>query len=290
MKSNIKVTVKEGNKPGKTIVILAGVHGNEVCGVKAFDEIIPNLKIECGKVIFIYANLEAIKQNKRFVEKNLNRCFFKNQPLEIVNTLEGKTAKEITPYLDISDGLLDMHSSNNPETNPFIICDESQIDNARIFDPKIVTFNWDPFEPGSTDYYMNQLKKPAFCIECGYVTDISAIDVAKKAIFDFLIFNKNISGNISLNNDKKFLKIKRLFKNESNFFKKVRDFKDFEKVSGKFVIGYDGINPVYVFEGDIILFLKDTNKSNDECFLVAEETLLNKDKLNNLKEVSEDGK
>ena len=101
--SNIKVIEKEGKEPGKTITILAGIHGNETCGIKAFDEIIPNIEIKKGKVIFIYANLEAINKGKRFIEYNLNRSFFKNQIDEIKNTIEGKTAREIINILEKTD-------------------------------------------------------------------------------------------------------------------------------------------------------------------------------------------
>jgi len=96
MKSNIKVICKKGGKTGKTTLILAGVHGNEKCGIIAFDKIIKNIKIESGKVYFIYSNLKAIKQNKRYIEKNLNRCFFKKQSKEIKLSLEGNTARENT--------------------------------------------------------------------------------------------------------------------------------------------------------------------------------------------------
>src|SRR3989344_287896 len=97
--SNIKVIEKISIKPGNTLVVLAGIHGNEICGVKAFDSMINNLTIESGKVYFIYANLEAIKQNKRFIDYNLNRLFKRKIPKEAFGSLEAKTAKEIMPYL-----------------------------------------------------------------------------------------------------------------------------------------------------------------------------------------------
>src|SRR3989344_7330825 len=112
--TNIRVIEKFGSKPGKTVVILAGVHGNEVCGINAFNSLIPKIKIDFGRVFFIYANLEAIRENKRCVEKNLNRCFFREQEQEIGESLEGKTAKEIIPFLDKADVMLDVHASFIP--------------------------------------------------------------------------------------------------------------------------------------------------------------------------------
>src|SRR3989338_5463841 len=130
MERNIKVIEIEGQKKGKTIAVLVGVHGNELCGVKALDSLIPKLNIESGKIIFIYANLEAIKQNKRFIEANLNRCFLKEQPLGMRETLEGKTAKEIMPYLNEADVALDIHASFTDKSSPFVICNQAAIAEA----------------------------------------------------------------------------------------------------------------------------------------------------------------
>lgn len=273
--SNIKVIKKIGNKPGKTTVILAGVHGNETCGIKAFNKIIPKLKIEFGKVIFIYANLKAIKQNKRFIEKNLNRCFFKSQPTEIKESLEGETAKEIIPYLNSTDMMLDLHASFTKDSIPFVICGEKNLKDANIFNADIVTYNWDLFESGSTDYYMNLKNKPAFCFECGYIKDKKCIETAKEAIFNFLIFSGNIKGKLFIKKNQKYIKIKYLYKNKKEQFRKFKDFKDFEKFNKKSIVGFEGDKPVFVEKEDIILFLRNSEGLNEECFLLAKETLLN---------------
>ncbi len=286
IKNNIRIIEKCGNKPGKTTVIIAGIHGNETPGIKAFDRIIPELKIEFGKVIFIYANLEAIKQNKRFIEKNLNRCFFKQQSFEIAESLEGKTAMEILPYLDFADFVLDLHASFTKDSTPFIICDKTQIKNAIIFDADIVTYNWDLFEPGSTDYYMNLQNKPGFCFECGYLNDNKSYKNAKKAIYNFLVFTENINGKLLTKQNQRYLKIKYIYKNKEKPFKKIKDFKDFTKFKEKTVIGKEGDRLITIDKEDIILFLRDSENLNEECFLIAKETLLNKEKLNSQKEIS----
>jgi succinylglutamate desuccinylase len=288
MKTNIKAIKKTGARPGKTTVILAGVHGNEICGIKAFDSIIPKIRIKSGKVIFIYANLKAIKQSKRQIEKNLNRCFYKNQPIEIKGKLEGKTAKEIIPYLDSADFMLDIHASFTKDTKPFVICDKKQLGKANIFDSKIVTYNWDSFEPGSTDYYMNQKNKPGFCFECGYSSDEKSIEIAKKIIINFLVYTKNIPGTLFNRNNQKFFRIKSIYKNKDYQFKKSRFFRDFEKADKKTIVGYENSKPIIIEKNDIILFLKDSENLNEECFLTAEEinkeTLINQGLLNIKKE------
>lgn len=276
---NIKVVVKTGKNPGKNTVILAGVHGNEICGIRALDNIIPKINIEFGKITFIYANLEAIKQNKRFIEKNLNRCFFKKQPAEIEGTLEGRTAKEIMPYLDSADLLLDVHASYIKDSTPFVICDKKNVKTAEIFNGEIVSYNWDPFEQGSTDYYMNLQGKPGFCIECGYLGDSETQRIAENAITNFLIYSGNIIGDLLLRKDQRIIRIKSLYKNTEEKFKITRYFPDFEKFVERTLIGKEGNREVYADAGDIILFAQDNEKIGEECFLLGEETLLNNTKL-----------
>jgi predicted deacylase len=282
--SNIKIIEKVGKNNGKTIVLLAGVHGNEKCGVNAFDELIPQLEIESGRVIFIYANLEAIKQNKRCIEKNLNRCFLIDQSNEISESLEGRTAREIMPYLKQADVLLDIHQSFTKESLPFVILDEKNLDFGKIFDAEIVSFNWDPFEPGSTDYFMNLQNKPGICFECGAFLDPLSLGRAKKAIINFLIYFGNISGEFKPRENQKKIRIKSIYKNREYLFLKKRYLPDFWKAEEKTIIGKEGDMPVYAQKGDIVLFLSDSQNLNEECFLLAEETLINKENLTKLKD------
>lgn len=265
---NIKVIEKQGTKDGKNIVILAGVHGNETCGVKLFDSFIQNIKIDSGKVTFIYANLEAIRQGKRFIEANLNRCFLFEQPDEIKKTLEGKTALEIMPYLEKADSMLDIHASYTKNSVPFVICGKRQAENAGIFDAEIVVCNIDPFHPGSTDYFMNDLKKPGFCFECGYLGDEKTKEIAEKAVISFLRYNKNIPGEAETRFQRK-VTICGIYRNKFGCFKKARDFSDFETLEGKTLIGYDGEKEVFGMKGDILLFVRDCYNLGDECFLIG---------------------
>ena len=275
MKSNIKVIEKQGTKEGKNLVILVGVHGNEVCGVKATDILLPRLKINSGKVTFIYANLEAIKQNKRFVEQNLNRCFFDEQSLEIKQSLEGKTAKEIMPYLNRAEALLDIHASLTKDSTSFVICDESNIKVAKVLNPEKIICNIDKFHPGSTDGYMNLQNKPGFCFECGYANDPNTWNIAEKAIIKFLRYYGAIKGktNISKTNQP-IIKIIGLYKNKYGSFKTNRYFRDFGEIKDRTLIGLDGDREVYVGRDKVVLFVRDIENIGEECFLIAEEVLI----------------
>ena len=270
MKTNIKVVEKQGIKEGKNLIVLVGVHGNEVCGVKAADFLLPKLQIKSGKVTFIYANLEAIKQNKRFMEQNLNRCFFNEQPSEIKQSLEGQTAKEIMPYLKRAEVLLDIHASLTKDSIPFIICDESNINVARVLNPEKIVCNIDEFHPGSTDGYMNLQSKPGFCFECGYANAPDTQDIAERAIIQFLKYYGAIDkeSNVTLTNPL-IIKIIDLYKNKYGSFKVSRYFRDFEEIKDRTLKGLDGNRKVYIDKGKVVLFVRDRENMGEECFLIA---------------------
>ncbi len=72
----------EGKKGGPLLVILGGMHGNEPAGIKAIDLMCKMLEVEPitnpsfefnGTVMGLIGNLQALKENKRFINKDLNR-------------------------------------------------------------------------------------------------------------------------------------------------------------------------------------------------------------------------
>lgn len=267
--SNIKVIEKLGKTQGKTAVILAGVHGNEICGIIAFDKIIPSLEIKSGKVLFIYSNLEAIRQNKRFIEENLNRCFLPIQSKEVSQTLEGKTAKEIEPYLDGADFLLDIHASNSINSIPFVITDDNSLEIAETIPCKIISLNWDSFEKGTTDHYMHLNNKKGICFESGYTKDQKSVNRAEDAIISFLTNLDFIEGIKEQIGKKEYFKIVSIYKNNKFPFKKSRDFGDFEVLKEKTLIGKEGNKDVFLDAGFAVLFVRDREDLDNECFLVA---------------------
>lgn len=269
--SNIKVIVKKGKEPGKKLVILAGIHGNEICGVKAFDKLIPELEIKKGQVTFIYANLEAMKQNKRFVEANLNRCFFTDQPEEIANTLEGKTSKEIMPYLEEADSMFDIHSTRIKDSIPFIISGKKDSELIELFPFEVVSYNWDDSHPGSTDYYMNLQGKDSVVIECGYHLDPKTQEIAENSILNFLRYFDAIDGECKRYKDKRLYKIIGMFKNKKYPFKKQKDFTNFETCKEKTLIGKEGEEEIYCNQGEAVIFVHDADELDQECFVIARE-------------------
>lgn len=118
-------------KKVNSVVIVGGTHGNEVTGVytvkhwreKNLVANYPQLNIE-----LILANEAAIKENKRYLEKDLNRCF-KLAELEDMTQVnkEQKLAKQINQLLGPKgnakvDCIIDLHTSTaNMKTNIVLI-------------------------------------------------------------------------------------------------------------------------------------------------------------------------
>ena len=70
-------------KEGPTIVVFAGIHGNEPSGVQALEHVFKTLNKKSiavkGSVYGILGNIPAILQKQRFVQKDLNRLWLKEE-------------------------------------------------------------------------------------------------------------------------------------------------------------------------------------------------------------------
>lgn len=112
------VHVLEGAAPGPVAMITAIVHGNEICGAMALDGLLRSgFKPRRGTLILAFMNVEAYRRfdprdpgASRFVDRDMNRVW--NHA--ILDGDDGDTelrrARQIRPYLNRADYLLDLHS------------------------------------------------------------------------------------------------------------------------------------------------------------------------------------
>lgn len=260
---------------GPNVVILGGIHGNELCGVNAIKDFIKkiiknNLKINIGKLTLIISNPKAIENNVRFSEENLNRCFIFDK--DKTNSYEEKLSLEIKNYLDKADYVLDLHSSSNLNSEPFIICEKNCLDLTNKLDIKKICLGFTKIHPGGTDYYMNKLGKVGICVECGSLFDDSSTNVAIKTLNLFLynlgLINLNLFNFENLKVDLEIFEVFLNYKFKNNF-SLIRKFEDFEFVESGKLIGFDGSEEIKALEDGIILFAKDAdfNDVNKEVFV-----------------------
>ena len=269
-------TIVDSGNPGPTSVILGGVHGDEICGVFAMRQMMTNpetLRVTKGKVILMYGNLEAIKQNKRLVGENLNRMFLADDALyseKAKASYEYKRAMEIRPYLQEADVLLDLHSVGTLDSVPFIICENNGVSIANRFDVSIVCSGLDEAHPGGTDGYMNTIGKIGLCMECGQDTDPVAVDRAMEGVRTFLDTIGHTDKPIPpVNKGQRHIRVTFIYKNEAPFTLE-RDFEEFEDIKEGDLIGKDGDKEVRADRDGLIMFARSKQESGGECFCIAE--------------------
>lgn len=110
----IHIIDKLGVNAGKKIIILGGMHGNEINGVEAIEQVLPRLKKlldeTTGQIWFLKGNVPALEAGERFLDKDLNRLWL-NKHLQNQNpNIADYTALHALHDLivnDICQGLFD---------------------------------------------------------------------------------------------------------------------------------------------------------------------------------------
>ena len=269
------IIIKTGKNPGNISTIMAGTHGNEICGIQAFENIIPNLEIEHGTVFFILGNPKAIAENVRYTEYNLNRAFkdiSEYSKAELKN-YELQRAQEIKKYLDKSSALLDIHSAKK-KTEPFIFCEEKSISTAQELSSKFlkIVLGINAVEPGGTDGYMANMGKIGICVECGQHNDKSAITLAEQSIHNFLKNRGHIQKSNNENRaDKPIINLEYSYYTKTNSFILERNFSDFEHLEKGTLVGKDSGKSIYTPFSGYIVFARNCNKKNLEGFLLGKD-------------------
>lgn len=104
----------------RRVAIIGGTHGNELTGIaliKKFDRFPELLKRESFEVVTLLGNPRAIAENRRYIDRDLNRCFDLQELRDPGLTgYEEKRAKEIHALLCPRDRppvdfIIDLHST-----------------------------------------------------------------------------------------------------------------------------------------------------------------------------------
>lgn len=204
------------DQPGPRLVVLGGVHGDEVCGTQAIERVLAELAagrlgLRRGELTLVpVANPLARRRGRREGERNLNRSF---QPSAHPTDYEARITNLLCPVLARHDVLLDLHSfqsagapfamigprDNTDGLEPFARADEEgrlaaalgvpcvveawlDVYAARLArlgqadDAAALAFGW------GTNEYMRSQGGIAVTLECGQHQDPAAPEVAYRAI------------------------------------------------------------------------------------------------------------
>ena len=94
--------------PKPLITLVACMHGNEQFGLRVIEAIEKKSDLK-SFVQMLIANEEAVADNKRFLEKDLNRAFGRTNG----NSHEEKLAIQILPIIKSSTYVLDIHTTTS---------------------------------------------------------------------------------------------------------------------------------------------------------------------------------
>jgi len=190
---------------GVKILFLGAVHGNEIAGTVAQQQIISDLesgkiKLKKGKITFIpCVNEKAQKADVRFVDVNLNRVIkYHQQP----TNNEEKIANQLVYEIDNCDVMLDLHSTHCEGDEEFAFIDYPKAENKELLSlmpvekalagwPEIYKSKQE-IDDFCTERYAFNKGKTGITLECGYHKAEYAIEIAKKAMLNVLAYYRCI--------------------------------------------------------------------------------------------------
>jgi predicted deacylase len=191
------------DREGEHVVVVGGTHGNEPAGVNAmlgFHQRLKDgeVKLNNGKVSLLLGNPQAYRNDRRYVDRDLNRSCFDPDDA----TLEGRRAGEIIAYLDRNNDiatLLDLHSVS---IGDFKICVYEK-DNVRSLDLALsisdipLHFAYHPDHmPGTLIQAAGTRHISSLIVECGNHLSKSATHMALDLIYAILVHKKLIDASL----------------------------------------------------------------------------------------------
>jgi predicted deacylase len=204
------VHVLDSGKPGPNVMVQALTHGNEFCGAMALDLVFKEkIKPAQGKLTLAFANVTAFARfdfndpdRSRYIDEDYNRVWADDALFGSRKSVELTRARELRPFVDAADYLLDLHSMHEP-CRPIMVCAKSEKSAAfsrRIGVPGDLLIDTghpaglrmierggfgDPASP-----------RTAVLIECGQHWEKSAAEVAVDTLFRFLNATGSVSASI----------------------------------------------------------------------------------------------
>jgi predicted deacylase len=194
------VHVLDSGKPGPNVMVQALTHGNELCGAYALDFLFrEHVKPNRGKLVLAFANVAAFARfdfddpdRSRYIDEDYNRVWADEVILGKRDSAELRRARELRPFVDAADYLLDLHSMHEP-CRPIMVC--GMLDKGAEFARKIgvpADLLIDTGHPAGLrmrdrgGFGDPNSAKNAVLIECGQHWEKSSVDVAIDTTLRFL--------------------------------------------------------------------------------------------------------
>jgi predicted deacylase len=119
----------DSGRPGPHVMVQALTHGNEWCGAVAVDSLLrAGVRPRQGRLTLVFANTEAFGRfdpadpdRSRYVDEDYNRVWADDALLGSRDSAELRRARQLRPFVDAADLLLDIHSMHEP-CKPLMVC------------------------------------------------------------------------------------------------------------------------------------------------------------------------
>lgn len=186
------------NKKGPLIFITAGVHGNEPSGVQALHKVFAQLQKTqpeiAGTILGVAGNELALKENKRFIDEDLNRTWKEEsivnkiedtheqrEMYEIIKVLEQYPEKDFTKRY-----FLDCHTTSSdslPYISVQVVNDNDEW--AHRF-PTYIVRGFSDIVYGAIDHYLSRIGLTGFTFEAGQHTNVTSVENHEGMIWLYL--------------------------------------------------------------------------------------------------------
>lgn len=194
------VHVFDSGVPGPTVMVSALTHGNEICGAIALDFVLRRqLRPRRGRLIVAFGNVAAFQRfdfddpdASRYVDEDYNRVWADDALFGTRDSIELRRAREMRPFVDSADFLLDLHSMHEP-CAPIMVC--GRIDKGAEFARRIglpADLLIDTGHPAGLRMIERggfgdpSSPKRAVLIECGQHWERNAAAIARDTVLRFL--------------------------------------------------------------------------------------------------------
>jgi succinylglutamate desuccinylase len=300
-----------GSKPGPLLVCFGGIHGNEPAGARALDLVFKMLEVEPitnpefvfhGDIIGLLGNIEALKLGKRYIDKDLNRLWTKENRERILNTPDcelvykeehelkaliitlEKEIKEINPSEII---FLDLHTTT--ATGGIFSIVSSSKRGLRIAKElhAPVVLGMEKGLRGTTHEYFDDeswsVPTEGIIFESGQHQDPLSVNRAIAAIINCMRTIGNIDPTVVENRHDELLttfsenlpKVTQLeywhrIKDEDDFHM-LPGFKNFQKVVEGQLLAHDKTGPIYAPNSGLILMPLYQSQGEDGFFIIQAE-------------------
>lgn len=293
----------EGKQGGPLNILVGGLHGNEVAGVKAINQVFRDIRIHKipvnGTLMGLAGNLQAIAANKRFIDYDLNRCWHGDfvekvygKQHTLAEDIELKTLHQlILKYNEAKFSrkiLIDLHTTSSEKGNFIVVPAEEAINPVVQSLQQPVVIDLDQHLSGTLLKYLRRYGFLAMAFEGGLIGSSKAIDLHEAGIWEILKASGAIAADVSadfLRSEKKlkeysrklpeFVKVKYHHQiSAKDGFVMEPGFVNFQPVKRGQQVAHDHQGPINA-PVDGLMFLPLYQEVGDDGFFIVEEISLN---------------